>query len=94
MDARLAIVRLASAAVCIQAGVADAADWECPRAPYNTGVNHALFVQGCSYGDGAWCPLECEAGYDATTPWTETDKNGIERKNSYFCHCENAAQCG
>ena len=94
MDARLAIVRLASAAVCIQAGVADAADWECPRAPYNTGVNHALFVQGCSYGDGAWCPLECEAGYDATTPWTETDANGIVRKNSYFCHCENAAQCG
>eukprot|EP01043_Picozoa_sp_COSAG02_P084255 COSAG02_NODE_22117_length_762_cov_11.966817_1_plen_150_part_01 len=93
MDAhQLAIaVRLVTVAAW-QAGVADAA-WACPSAPYSTDDYHALFEMGCSPGDGAWCAVTCEAGYEATTPWTETDTTGVERKNSYYCHCETGETC-
>lgn len=86
----MAATRLVTAAVW-QFSVANA-DWTCSldvgALRGMSGLDHAVFVEGCKGNDGLFCSVECEAGYYATTTWTSDGK-----RDALWCHCESATVC-
>eukprot|EP01046_Picozoa_sp_COSAG06_P000550 COSAG06_NODE_16_length_34949_cov_31.500832_6_plen_1279_part_00 len=45
-------------------------------------LTNAALKPGCTGGDASYCEVQCDAGYDPTTPW---DVDG--HHNAYWCHC-------